>query len=130
MLSPIARLKADNLLRSFLTEQQRRDWEKKGWFAVKGSSGRTYRLGGLNEYACSVQRIGALGLGFNRRCFETAERLPTADMLLAAKIWLERDEREFFAMIKTRRRLRPYFRFSSLQRDFRSLASSRRIDFG
>lgn len=129
MLSQSAKFRADKLLKSTLTDQQKHDLENQGWFEVQGSSGRRYRLRGPHEYFCSVQRIGALGLRFRRRCFETTEKLPMADMLLAAKIWLERDETEFFAMIGFKRRLRSFFRYPS-RREMRSLAASRRIDFG
>jgi hypothetical protein len=129
MSTQSAKAKADRLLKSALTDQQKQDLENKGWFDVRGSSGRIYRVRGPREYFCSVQRIGALGLRFRRRCFETIEKLPMADMLLAAKIWLERDETEFFAMIGSKQRLRSFFRYPS-RREMRSLAASRRIDFG
>lgn len=125
----IAQIKADRLLKSALTDRQRRDLEMRGWFDVRGSSGRTYRLRGPRDYFCSVQRIGALGLRFRRRCFETTEKMPMADKLLAAKIWLERDEREFFAMLQPSMQPRSLFRYTT-RRELRSLAASRRIDFG
>ncbi len=124
-----AHTKATTLLKSLLTPRQRQDFEAKGWFDVRGSLGRNYRVRGPNEYFCSVQRIGALGLRSRRRCFETSEKLPMPDLLLAAKIWLERDEREFFAMIMSKRRLRSFFCYAS-RREMRSLAASRRIEFG
>jgi hypothetical protein len=129
MGSQAANIKATTLLKSFLTQRQRHDFETNGWFEVEGSSGGIYRVRGPNEFFCSVQRIGALGLRSRRRCFETREKLPMADMLLAAKIWLERDEHEFFAMITSKRWLRSFFRYTT-RRDMRSLAASRRIDFG
>lgn len=129
MLSQSAQVKAESLLKSSLADQQRKDLENNGWFDVQGSSGRTYRLRGPHEYFCSVQRIGALGLRFRRRCFETIEKLPMADKLLAAKIWLERDEREFFAMLGSNTQPRSFFRYPS-RRELRSLAASRRVDFG
>ncbi len=129
MVTESAEDKADRLLKSSLTEQQQRDLDRKGWFDVQGSSGRMYRVRGPYEYFCSVQRIGTLGLRFRRRCFETTERLPMADVLLAAKIWLERDETEFFEMITSRWRLVSILRYLS-RREIRSLAASRRIDFG
>ena len=125
----LAQIKADRLLKSALTDRQRRDLEMRGWFDVRGSSGRTYRLRGPRDYFCSVQRIGALGLRFRRRCFETTEKMPMADKLLAAKIWLERDEREFFAMLQPSMQPRSLFRYTT-RRELRSLAASRRIDFG
>lgn len=124
-----AHVKADRLLKSSLTERQRQDLENRGWFDVQGSSGRTYRLRGPRDYFCSVQSIGPLGLRLGRRCFETSERLPMADKLLAAKIWLERDETEFFAMLKAKTEPRSVFR-GTTRREMRSLAQSRRIDFG
>jgi hypothetical protein len=129
MSTQSAQIKADRLLKSSLTDQQRRDLEMRGWFDVRGSSGRTYRLRGPRDYFCSVQRIGALGLRFRRRCFETTEKIPMADKLLAAKIWLERDEREFFAMLQPSMQPRSLFRYTT-RRELRSLAASRRIDFG
>ena len=129
MLNESARIKADRLLKSSLTDRQRRDLENRGWFDVQGSSGRTYRLRGPRDYFCSVQRIGVLGLRFGRRCFETSEKIPMADKLLAAKIWLERDETEFFEMLNSNTEPRSLFRYLS-RREMRSLAESRRIDFG
>lgn len=52
-----------------------------------------------------------------------------ADKLLAAKIWLERDETEFFAMLNSNTQSRSFFRYAS-RREMRSIAESRRIDFG
>lgn len=124
-----AKIKADRLLKSSLTDQQRKDLEIKGWFDVRGSSGRIHRLRGPRDYFCSVQRIGALRLRFRRQCFATTERIPMADKLLAAKIWLERDEREFFAMLQPTTQPRSLFRYTT-RRELRSLAASRRIDFG
>jgi len=129
MSNESAQIKADRLLKSSLTDRQRKDLENRGWFDVQGSSGRTYRLRGPREYFCSVQRIGVLGLRFGRRCFETSEKIPMADKLLAAKIWLERDETEFFAMLRAKMEPRSLFRYPS-RREMRSLAESRRIDFG
>ena len=128
-MSESPQIKADRLLKSALTDRQRKDLEKRGWFDVQGSSGRTYRLRGPRDYFCSVQRIGALGLRFRRRCFETRERIPMADKLLAAKIWLEREETEFLAMLGAKTEPRSLFRYTS-RREMRSLAESRRIDFG
>ena len=99
MESAAIKVKANDLLRSFLTETQRNDWDGKGWFEVKGSDGNTYRLSIPGEYWCTVQRVWPLGLRLKRRCIQSCERLPASDVILAAKLWIEANEVEFLRII-------------------------------
>ena len=99
MESAVVKLKANDLLKSFLRSAQRKDWDAKGWFEVRGSDGNTYRLSVPGEYWCTVQRVWPMGLRFKRRCIQSCERLPASDVILAAKVWIEANETEFLRTI-------------------------------
>lgn len=83
--------RALQLLRSWLSLQQRLEFERKGYFDVVGcDTGKRYRIrrgtsGNVNE----LDEYGRLGIGW---CFVPVGGLVEGDVMLAQKIALETDE--------------------------------------
>nr|WP_246510465.1 hypothetical protein [Bradyrhizobium glycinis] len=83
--------RALRLLRSWLSPQQRVEFERKGYFDVVGcDTGKRYRIrrgtsGNVNE----IDEYGRLGMGL---CFVPLGGLAQGDVMLAQKIALETDE--------------------------------------
>jgi hypothetical protein len=84
-----ARLRAEALLLAWLSPDQRSQYRARGWFEVTTASGRRYRVlrGG-------VVRLHPRGSGY---CIEATSPVPIADEMLANKLLLETDERQFLA---------------------------------
>jgi hypothetical protein len=84
--------RALRLLRSWLSPEQRADFERKGSFDVVGcDTGKRYRIrrgtsGNVNE----IDEYGRLGIGW---CFVPVGGLVQGDVMLAQKIALETDEK-------------------------------------
>lgn len=83
--------RALQLLRSWLSPQQRVEFERKGYFDVVGcDTGKRYRIrrgtsGNVNE----IDEYGRLGTGW---CFVPVGGLIDGDVMLAQKIALETEE--------------------------------------
>jgi len=83
--------RALRLLRSWLSPQQRVEFDRKGYFDVVGcDTGKRYRIrlgtsGNVNE----IDEYGRLGKGW---CFVPVGGLVLGDVMLAQKIALESDE--------------------------------------
>ncbi|MDA9450779.1 MULTISPECIES: hypothetical protein [unclassified Bradyrhizobium] len=83
--------RALRLLRSWLSPQQRLEFERKGYFDVVGcDTGKRYRIrrgtsGNVNE----IDEYGRLGTGW---CFVPLGSLVEGDVMLAQKVALETDE--------------------------------------
>jgi len=98
--SPAAILRSRNLLLSCLDQKQKDDFLVFGFFSVGGSSRRLYDLE-PNGPACLVEcfkvskRKGVRHRLIGRYCVWGGLDLPAYDTVLAAKILIEANEREF-----------------------------------
>jgi hypothetical protein len=83
--------RALRLLRSWLSPQQRADFDRKGCFDVVGcDTGKRYRIRrGTSANVNEIDEYGRLGTG---RCFVPLGGLAQGDVMLAQKIALETDE--------------------------------------
>ena len=83
--------RALRLLRSWLSPQQRADFDRKGYFDVVGcDTGKRYRIRrGTSANVNEIDEYGRLGTG---RCFVPLGGLAQGDVMLAQKIALETDE--------------------------------------
>ncbi|AMA61055.1 hypothetical protein [Bradyrhizobium sp. CCGE-LA001] len=83
--------RALRLLRSWLSPQQRGDFDRKGYFDVVGcDTGKRYRIHrGSSANVHEIDEYGWLGTG---RCFVPLGGLAQGDVMLAQKIALETDE--------------------------------------
>jgi hypothetical protein len=84
-----ARLRAEALLRAWLSPGQRAQYRSCGWFEVTTTAGRRYRVG-----RGRVVRLEPRGSAY---CIEATSPVPVADEMLANKLLLETDERRFLA---------------------------------
>jgi hypothetical protein len=80
-------LRAEELLRSCLTEVQQSQLQRHGWFEVTAASGRAYRV--YRGYAGNVISEG------QRFCIHGSPDLPDADQMLGQKLLIETDEATF-----------------------------------
>jgi hypothetical protein len=80
------------LLKSWLSPQQRRDYEAHNFFCVVGSdTGTHYRL--VREHSYNILELDKEGaLTGQKFCVVPAQSVALGDQLLAQKIWLETDE--------------------------------------
>jgi hypothetical protein len=86
-----AHLRSMELLKGWLDEHQRRDFEEKNYFEVVGSaSGRKYRL--HPRYSYGIEELEGAQRG-DRLCVVPSGALALGDILLAQKIGLETSER-------------------------------------
>jgi len=93
---PEAEDQAQELFRSWLSPNQRTQYERYGHFEVVGSnSGRRYRIG--KGFVFNVHELDAFGLVARSWCF-TIEGVATGDVNLAQKIALETFESEALAV--------------------------------
>ena len=94
-----AQRRAEALLLGWLSPDQRRQYQARGWFEVTTARGYRYRVlrGG-------VVRLDPLGSGY---CIEATSPVPVADEMLANKLLLETDERRFLATAHRYRYNRP-----------------------
>ncbi|WP_246510268.1 hypothetical protein [Bradyrhizobium glycinis] len=83
--------RALRLLRSWLSPQQRAEFERKGHFDVVGcDTGKRYRIRrGTSANVNEIDEYGRLGMGW---CFVPVGGLVQGDVMLAQKIALETDE--------------------------------------
>jgi hypothetical protein len=90
--------KAMRLLKTWLTEEQRSDLRRLGWFYVTGSAGGRYRLRPHCAHVEKVEKHGKHWFGKVRYCFHDVEEiLPPADVTLAHMLHLVTDEDDFLA---------------------------------
>ena len=94
-----ARRRAEALLLDWLSPDQRRQYQARGWFEVTTPRGYRYRVlrGG-------VVRLDPRGSAY---CIEATSPVPAADEMLANKLLLETDERRFLATAHSYRYHRP-----------------------
>jgi hypothetical protein len=90
---------AEALLLGWLSPDQRRQYQARGWFEVTTVRGYRYRVlpGG-------VVRLDPRGSAY---CIEATSPVPVADEMLANKLLLETDERRFLATAHRYRYRRP-----------------------
>jgi hypothetical protein len=92
--------RAHELLRSWLSPEQREQYDACGCFEVVGSdSGRRYRI--YPGHAFNIEELDAQGGEARAWCF-TAEGVATGDVNLAQKIALETFERKALAIANGR----------------------------
>jgi hypothetical protein len=85
------------LLKEWLSEDQRRCFEQRGYFEVIGSdSGRVYRIRRARQM--NVKQLDASGKPICGWCFLPDGNLAAGDVMLAQKIALETDERGAIAV--------------------------------
>lgn len=87
-----AEVRAEELLRSCLSERQDADLTRLGWFDVPASPGRTYRV--KRGTAGNVYLLGADGREVEQYCAHPSG-VPAADTMLAQKLMLEAAESRF-----------------------------------
>ncbi len=87
-----AEIRAEELLRSCLSERQDQDLTRLGWFDVPASPGRTYRV--KRGTAGNVYLLGADGREVEQYCAHPSG-VPAADTMLAQKLMLEAAESRF-----------------------------------
>jgi len=89
--------RGNELLRSWLTPDQERQWRSCRAFEVIGcDSGTRYRI--TNSATMNVQQLDPTGRSVTRWCFMPRGDLVTGDVLLAQKIALETMESEALAV--------------------------------
>jgi hypothetical protein len=92
--------RAQELLRSWLSPDQRKQYDVRGSFEVVGSdSGKRYRI--CKGRVFNVQELDDFGLVVRAWCF-TVEGVATGDINLAQKIALETFENEALAIANRR----------------------------
>ncbi len=89
-------MRALELLRSFLTDQQRASMDEARSFRVVGSKGRSYRLD-TDSAAANVWELDDVGLEVAKLCAHPVG-VPLGDQLLAQKLLIESDEDAFRAV--------------------------------
>ncbi len=87
----LAEARADALLRSRLTEEQRRELDAHGHFHMIASDGNTYRI--RRQIAYNVRSVGPDSHDY---CVITKSTVPLPDQVLAQKLLLETNAAEFF----------------------------------
>jgi hypothetical protein len=89
--------RADDLLRSWLTWEQRRQWRSSREFEVTGcDTGTRYRI--TQSAVMNVQQLDESGRCIARWCFMPKGELARGDVSLAQKIALETMERKALAV--------------------------------
>lgn len=89
--SEVARARAISLLRSKLSDAQRRCYDKHGFFFVVAPSGRRYKIArGWVKYIEDGEREISL-------CVSSQGTMPEEDQMLAKKLHIETNEDEFLA---------------------------------
>ena len=96
-----AEMRAQALLRSWLSPEQRTQYDVRGYFEVRGSdSGKRYRI--CRGVVFNVQELDSFGLVANWWCF-APDGVAVGDVNLAQKIALEKFETEALAIANRRR---------------------------
>lgn len=85
--------RAEKILREHLDTNQRKEYKANAAFHVVTADGKRYRL--KKGWAGNVEEIDAAGKAIARYCIHPRESVPHDDNLLAQKLLLETDEREF-----------------------------------
>jgi hypothetical protein len=94
-------MRAQALLRSWLSPDQRRQYDRRGYFEVRGSeSGKRYRI--CRGAVFNVQELDSFGLVANWWCFGP-HGVAVGDVNLAQKIALEKFETKALAIANRRR---------------------------
>lgn len=88
--SDVPRKKAEALLCSLLTSEQREQLEKQSAFIVKSELGKMYRI--RRGSAQNIDELDAKGKPTHRLCIQCADELPVADLMAIQKLMLEMDE--------------------------------------
>lgn len=92
-----AKSKAVILLRRHLTDEQRRQYDKEGFFLVEVNSGRKYRI--EKGVVANVKLLGPEGERAASLCVHPADStIPDADVALAQKLMLLCDEETFIRL--------------------------------
>lgn len=97
----VAEDRAEALLRSALSPAQLAEYVERRRFHVVTPSGRRLRVE-WGEVA-NVVELDAAGRDRAAYCAHPRERVPTADVLVAQKLFLEHDEEGFFRVANTHR---------------------------
>ena len=96
-----AEMRAQALLRSWLSPEQRTQYDMRGYFEVSGSdSGKRHRI--CRGIVFNVQELDSFGLVLNWWCF-APDGVAVGDVNLAQKIALEKFETEALAIANRRR---------------------------
>lgn len=94
-----AAARARKLLLAVLTREQRRSFEREGWFIVRGGkSGKRYRIRNEGSICANIDVLADNDNGcvVHRLCAHCEPAsVPTCDQLLAQKIKIEYDEEDF-----------------------------------
>jgi len=96
--------KAERLLLSCLTAEQRMTWRTRKCFYVVPISGRRYRIDGNGGYAGNVKLVDQNDRVLSSFCIHLQYGIPLCDHLLAQKLMLEADERTFVRIANETRR--------------------------
>jgi hypothetical protein len=95
-----AEQRSSRLLRDWLSDQQRAQYDKYGYFEVVGChSGKRYRI--LHGTASNITELDDSGQPVLGWCFVPRDNLASGDVMLAQKIALETDERGALKIART-----------------------------
>jgi hypothetical protein len=105
--------RALGLLKSMLTDQQWADYEGRGWFEVRGSRGRRWRIrkGGQSGNVDLMPEQGEVREA--SFCAHPRDWLPNADAHLAQMLALVADEEEFVRVANVHHGRRPVYALNS-----------------
>lgn len=85
-----ARLKAEELLRESLDEEQREQFNRTKWFFVISQSGKRYRI--RHGWAGNIDELNEKDEIVAGYCIHPATQVPIEDSMLIQKLMLEADE--------------------------------------
>lgn len=85
-----AQKKARDLLISFLTPEQRTEFEAKGWFSVVGKSGRRYRV--RRGTVANIDMAVNDNIVPVRLCVHPGTSMPVEDVMLSQLLHLQHDD--------------------------------------
>jgi len=95
----LARIKAERLLRDFLTQEQKNDLTKYGFFKLyvkKGEETKVYRIRrGQHRNVDLMEELGGKLVPRKSLCLHPSMAVPDADAMLVQKLMLETNEDEF-----------------------------------
>jgi len=93
--------RAEALLKSLLTDDQRKSLEEMKRFAIRSETGKPYRI--RLESSMNVDELDEQGKVLNTYCLVPKEPLPLCDNLAIQKLMLETAEAEFLRIAAKRR---------------------------
>jgi hypothetical protein len=99
----VADERAKRLLRSTLSPQQLKEFDRKGYFHVVVKE-RRFRITG--QWSHGIKEVDAKGRILRTLCAHPVERVPIADMMLTQKLWLEASPKEFIKIANVIRQRR------------------------